>query len=85
METNDHYAFFNKIHFFTLDDIQLPFGLQIFVKDYDCEDPVEKLYYSCGYEPICINCGWYLANAGENANTYPQCVDCDFPEVVKRS
>jgi hypothetical protein len=23
-------------------------------------DHVEKLYYSCGYEPICVHCGEYL-------------------------
>ena len=79
------YAFFNKLDFPTLDDVQLPFGLEIFVKDHDCEDPVEKLYYSWGYEPICIYCGWYLANADENENTYPQRVDCNLPVIVKRS
>ena len=52
--------FLIKYIFFTLDDIQLPFGLEIFVKDHDCEDPVEKLYYSCDYDPIRIYCGWYL-------------------------
>ena len=25
-------------------------------RDLSCEDPVEKLYYSMGYDPICIYC-----------------------------
>lgn len=54
------------------------------MKDHDCGDCVEKTYYSCGYEPICIQCGWYLADADEDALTYPQCVDCNVPEIVKR-
>ena len=61
----------------------MPFGLEIFVKDLDCEDLLEKLHYSYGYEPICIYYRRYLANGSKNPNTYPQCVDWDFPEVMK--
>ena len=67
-----------------LETVQLPHGMEIFVKDHDCADPVEKLYYSCGYHPICIYCGWYLSDADEDADSYPQCVDCDHPPILKR-
>ena len=26
------------------------------VKDHACVDPIEELYYSCGFEPICFYC-----------------------------
>ncbi|XP_066914216.1 uncharacterized protein [Clytia hemisphaerica] len=70
---------------FRQNNVQLPHGVEVFVRDHDCLDLVEKLYYSCGYEPICIYCGWYLSDADENADTYPQCVDCDGPEIPKRN
>ena len=70
--------------FFILDDIDLPNGLDVFVKDVDCGDLIENLYYACQYQPICIYCGEYLENADKGGLTYPQCVDCDGPEVAKR-
>ena len=58
--------------------------MDLFVKDHDCGDPVEKLYYSCDYEAICIHCGGYLANADEDAEMYTEFVDCGQHEVRKR-
>ena len=41
----------------TFDDLELPGRLvNVFVKDHSCSDGIEKLYYSCGFEPICIHC-----------------------------
>ena len=44
-------------------------------RDLRCEDPVEKLYYSMGYEPICIYC-----SAEDDLNItekfYPVCASC---------
>ena len=62
----------------------MPEGLSVFVKDHDCGDPIEKLYYSCGYEAICIHCGDYLADVDENSDFYPQCLECTQPEIRKR-
>jgi hypothetical protein len=27
------------------------------IRDHSCHDPIEKLYYSAMYEPLCIYCG----------------------------
>ena len=41
----------------TFDNLELPGRLvNVFVKDHSCSDGIEKLYYSCGFEPICIHC-----------------------------
>ena len=38
-------------------DLDLPDELShVHFRDLNCEDPVEKLYYSMGYDPICIYC-----------------------------
>ena len=65
------------------DDLDLPAGLKVYIKDHDCGDHIEKIYYSCGYEPLCIYCGEYLRDV-EEADYYPQCEDCKEPQVAKR-
>ncbi|CAB3989013.1 Hypothetical predicted protein [Paramuricea clavata] len=45
---------------FQFDDVIMPTGFQVCVKDHDCNDHIEKLYYSCGYEACCIHCGEYV-------------------------
>jgi len=55
-----------------VDDIQtssLP--KDVFIKDHCCQDPIEKLYYKCEYEPICIHCGEYLHGVDEDDENYP--------------
>lgn len=69
---------------FFSDDIELPTGIDVYVKDMDCSDQIEKLYYSCGYQPICIYCAEYLHDADESLDTYPQCEDCSEPAIKKR-
>lgn len=51
----------------------MPHGIDVYIKDHDCYDHVEKLYYSCGFELICIHCGEYLPNEieDEDCDTYP--------------
>ena len=40
----------------TFDDLELPGRLvNVFVKDHSCADSIEKLYYSCGSELICVH------------------------------
>ena len=78
------YCMFLKKLYSFLDDIELCHGLNVFVKDDDRGNPIEKLYYSWGYEASCIDCGKSLADADEDAEIYPRCVDCDQPKVRKR-
>ena len=75
----------NEFNFHFVDDVDLPDGISVFVRDHDCADLVEKLYYSCNYELICLYCGFYFENADEDTDTYPQCVDCDGEAKKLRS
>ena len=39
--------------------------------------PIQKLYYSAGYEPICIHCGQEVTeDTDPTSKSYPQCGDC---------
>ena len=41
----------------TFDDLDLSGRLtNVFVKDHTCEDNIERLYYSCSFEPFCVHC-----------------------------
>ena len=64
----------------------MPHGIDVYIKDHDCYDHVEKLYYSCGFELICINCGEYLPNEieDEDCDTYPQCNECGDKDKIKK-
>ncbi len=44
------------------------------VKDHICYEPIERLYYSAKYDPICIYCGQDQPFTCDNL--YPQCPDC---------
>ncbi|CAB3998966.1 Hypothetical predicted protein [Paramuricea clavata] len=69
---------------FQFDDILLLHGLQVHIKDHDCEDNIEKLYYACDYEPCCIYCGEYVDDVDEDDEIYPQCGNCTQDPVRKR-
>ena len=46
-------------------------------RDFRCEDPVEKLYYSMGYEQICIIILFSTEDDLDTSeNYYPICVSC---------
>ena len=54
----------------TFEDITMPEGLEsvrIEVRNY--YDPIEKLYYSCGFKSICIYCGKFEVQV--HAENYP--------------
>ena len=56
----------------TLEDLDLPDRLAgVTVKDHSCYDMVEKLYYSCGYEPICIYCS--SEDVEDSTEFFPLC------------
>ena len=69
----------------TLEEISLPDDVDVYIKDHKCHDPVEKLYYSCGFEPICFFCSGKVdsGHLGDGKN-YPQCSDCSLKAPVKR-
>ena len=49
----------------------------VYVRDLSCDDPIEKLYYSVGYEPICIHCGQeVIVDADSTPKSYPRYGDC---------
>ena len=71
----------------SFDDLNLPENLtSVYVKYHNCYDPVEKLYYSTGYQAICIYCcSEDLGNIqDENSKYYPQCENCSSRPVKCR-
>ena len=61
---------------FNLSDLDLPDCLvDVHCRDLRCGDPVEKLYYSMGYENICIYCSSedYIIIPDK---CYPICMTC---------
>ena len=58
----------------------------VYVRDISCDDPIEKLYYSAGYESICIYCGQEVTEDTDSASkSYPQCGDCkDKAPITKK-
>ena len=55
---------------------------EVDVRDHLCGDPVEKLYYSAGFEPICVYCA--RDQPFMCADQYPQCPDCSHRPAVKK-
>ncbi len=45
--------------------------------DMPCGNPIEKLYYTAKYEPICIYCATSVQVNPQGEDHYPQCQDCD--------
>ena len=60
----------------------------VFIKDRDCEDNIERLFYACDYALCCICCGRDIpedADDDEATNAYPQCDEyADRQPVMKR-
>ena len=66
-----------------LQDLELPGRLnEVYTRIMSCEQPIEKLYYSAKYSPICV----YCAEDVESVPTdkYPQCVDCAGKPVIPK-
>lgn len=68
----------------TLKDLDLPEEYQdVDVRDHDCYDIIEKLYFSAKYAPICVYCG--VDQQFTEEGKYPQCSLCkDKPSIVKK-
>ena len=69
----------------TLSDLELPDSLSsVCVRDVECYDPLEKLYFSMKYDPIYICCCGDK-NRKSTEGYYPQCELCaDKTPVAKR-
>ena len=68
----------------SLEDLDLPESLgSVVIRIHHCEDTIERLYYSAGYEDICIFCA-ATSDLVDNLppSTYPVCVSCN---VLKES
>ena len=67
----------------TTSDMDLPDELSdVHFRDLRYEDPVEKLYYSLGYEQICIYCSTE-DDLDTSENYYPICVSTKEPVSKK--
>ena len=68
----------------SLKELDLPTVYQyVDVRDHDCFEPIEVLYYSANNDPICIYCAKEQPYVEENK--YPQCHLCaDKPAIRKR-
>ena len=68
----------------TLSDLELSDSLSdVCVRDLQCYDPLEKLYFSMNYNPICIHC-CSEDNLVSVQGCYPQCESCKHKEPVKK-
>ncbi len=66
----------------TLEQLDLQGRLEgVCVKAHACNDPMEKLYYSCGFEPVCYYCGALLEDI---VDFYPQCDSCSSKPKIAR-
>ena len=68
-----------------LQELDLPSDLinNVFVRNMNCHEPIEALYYSAKYEAICVYCAKPQRFTDEKL--YPQCSDCkDKPAVHKK-
>jgi hypothetical protein len=64
----------------SFEDLDLPENLKsVCVKYHECNEPVEKLYFSSGYSPICIYCCSVesLSHTSIDSEFYPQCESCN--------
>ena len=66
-----------------LQELELSAELKmVFVRDLQCHNPIEFLYYSAKYEPICFYCS---QPASDSKEFYPQCGQCkDKPNVSRK-
>ena len=65
-----------------LQDLELPGRLnEVYTRKISCEQPIEKLYYSAKYSPICVHCAADVESVPKEK--YPQCADsADKPAIL---
>ena len=66
----------------SLQDIELPEPFkEVYVRNISCYEPIEKLYYSAGYDPICIYCAEEVTVQDANAEFFSQ---CSKPKIIRK-
>ena len=67
-----------------LQELELPDEMsEVCVRDVPCYDPLEKLYYSMKYDPICIYC-CATEDLTIADGCYPQCVQCKDKTAMRK-
>ena len=62
----------------SLDELVLPDSLSsVVIRNHQCGDAIEKLYYSAAYEDICIYCASESNLVETLEDTYPICSICN--------
>ena len=72
----------------SFEDIEFPDGLEsVCIRDHNCGDPVERLYYSAEYDAICYYCASENISSEVPTDVYPLCSNCSNSKehVKKRS
>ena len=54
----------------------------VYVLEHNCYDPVEPLYHTAGFDPICVYCASEVQDSGASEN-YPMCDSCQEKEPIK--
>jgi hypothetical protein len=52
------------------------------IRTHSCNDPIERLYYSANFQPICVYCG--KNEPFTEPNLYPQCADCRCKPLIHK-
>ena len=68
----------------SLAELKLPEDYkEVEIRDHECNDPIEILYYSAKYSPICIYCA---TEQGYEKDEYPKCQSCiDKPTIYVKA
>lgn len=60
-----------------LEELNLPDTLSsVCILDNNCNDPIEPLYYSADFSPICVYCASEDLSNSPTSDYYPMYVDC---------
>ena len=66
-----------------LQDLELPGHLnEVCTRELSCGEPIEKLYYTAKYSPICIYCADDVDSVPNDK--YPQCSACKGKPEIKK-
>ena len=66
-----------------IQDLHLPGRLNdVYTRQIHCEEPIEKLYYTAKYTPICIYCAQNVDDVP--ADQYPQCCLCKDKPIIRK-
>ena len=71
-----------------LQDLELSGKLvNVYIRELSCEDPIEKLYYTAKYPPICVYCAHPMSEADSEIDDehFPQCEGCSDKSKLSKS